>query len=201
MKYPQNIEALGQLSVDYVGFIFFRGSARYVDDLRGDQLGVLPARIKRVGVFVDETVDRVLDIVSSFALDFVQLHGNESPEYCRQVKTKCPNVGIIKAFSVAQKSDLLNTKGYEAVCDFLLFDTKTPNVQGGSGQKFDWSILDAYTGSTPFFLSGGISAQDVQALRAVKHPKLFAIDVNSKFEIEPGLKDIERINKFINKVN
>lgn len=196
MKIHTNIEALGQLPIDFMGLIFYSKSPRYINDLNPDSLNILSSSISKVGVFVNEDIDTLIEQVKTYKLNFVQLHGNESADYCKEVKTRQNDLHIIKAFNVADATDFEKTEDYKSVCDYFLFDTKTPQY-GGSGQKFDWNILDAYKGKTPFFLSGGITVDDVQAIKKIKHPSLYALDLNSKFEIEPGIKNIELIQQFI----
>lgn len=196
MKNPDNIEALSKLPIDFMGLIFYPKSPRYMGGLKPEYLDVLPPSIARVGVFVNEDIDTLIKQVKTYKLNFVQLHGNESVNYCKEVKTRQNDLHIIKAFNVADAADFERTEDYKSVCDYFLFDTKTPQY-GGSGQKFDWTILDAYKGETPFFLSGGITVDDVQAIKKIKHPSLYALDLNSKFELEPGIKNIELIQQFI----
>ncbi len=195
MKDPQNIEALGKLPVDFMGLIFYPKSPRYINDLDPQVLNVLPKTIERVGVFVNEDIEVVSKQIAKYNLNKVQLHGQESAEYCSQCKS-LSDVEVIKAFNVSEEKDFEQTKEYETVCDYFLFDTKTKH-HGGSGLKFDWSILEAYKGETPFLLSGGISVEDVENIKSLSLPKLYALDLNSKFETEPGIKDIPLIEKFI----
>lgn len=193
MKYPENIQELVTLPIDYMGLIFYEKSPRYVSQL--DLLDLLNSThsIERVGVFVNENIEIIRQKAKEYHLSFAQLHGNESPEFCKELSQF---VNIIKAFSVADESDLEKTKDYENLCSYFLFDTKTSQY-GGSGQKFDWTALDAYEGSTPFLLSGGISVNDVEAIRAIKHPRFEGVDLNSCFETQPGLKNINLLKQFI----
>lgn len=194
MKYPENIEDLNKLPIDYMGMIFYQKSPRYMDYQLWQNVGDIHSRnIKRVGVFVNSTIDFIVEMIDKYKLDLIQLHGNESPNFCSELNKFTP---IIKAFSISESSDFEQTKAYEGLRGYFLFDTKTPQY-GGSGKKFDWAILDAYDGDTPFFLSGGISAEDVEPIKAIKHPRLYGVDLNSKFEIEPGLKDIQLLDQFI----
>lgn len=189
MKYPDNINDLAQLPIDFMGMIFYEKSPRFA----GDDLLETSSTKKRVGVFVDADITNITEKAERYKLDFIQLHGNESAELCGIVSKIKP---VIKAFSIARKEDFEKTKDYENICSFFLFDTKTPNY-GGSGQKFDWEILNNYTGNTPFLLSGGISADDAKAIQAIDHPQFRGVDLNSRFETEPGLKDIQLLEKFI----
>lgn len=199
MKNPENIQALAQLPIDYMGLIFYPKSPRYIRDLESSLLDILPNTISRVGVFVNEDISSLLRLIEKYELSVVQLHGNESLEYCSNIKDKYPKLIIIKAFNVSESSDFIKMDQYEDVCNYFLFDTKT-SQHGGSGLKFDWNILNEYIGNTPFFLSGGISAEDVEAIRKISHPKLYALDLNSKFELEPGLKNIKLLEQFINQL-
>ncbi len=199
MKNPENIQALAQLPIDYMGLIFYPKSPRYIQELNASLLDVLPNTISRVGVFVNEDIESLFKQVDKYKLSVVQLHGYESLEYCSNIKDKCPKLIIIKAFNVSESSDFIKMGQYVDVCDYFLFDTKTSQY-GGSGLKFDWNILNEYIGNTPFFLSGGISAEDVEAIRKISHPKLYALDLNSKFELEPGLKNITLLEQFINQL-
>ena len=194
MKYPENIQELNKLSIDYMGMIFYQKSPRYIDYQLCQNVGNIDSsNIKRVGVFVNSTVDYIVEMIDRYKLDLIQLHGNESPDFCAELNKFIP---IIKAFSISEASDFEQTKAYEGLRRYFLFDTKTSQY-GGSGKKFDWNILDAYDEDTPFFLSGGISAEDVKQIKAIKHPRLYGVDRNSKFETEPGLKDIQLLDQFI----
>jgi len=196
MKNPDNIEELSRLPIDLMGLIFYPKSPRYIGNLEPEALKVLPENIGRVGVFVNEETDKVKETISKYNLDYIQLHGNESAEYVGNLKQLHPDIKIIKAFSISETSDFDMTQEYENIADYFLFDTKTPQY-GGSGQKFDWSILDDYRGDTPFFLSGGISHEDVVLIRKLENNRIIGLDLNSKFEIEPGLKNIELLDRFI----
>lgn len=193
MRAATNIEAVAAMQPQFIGFIFYKNSPRFV----GDQFQIpenFPVGIKRVGVFVNETSEIVLDWTQKHRLDFVQLHGDETPVYVRNLKAK--GVGIIKVFRVDVDFDFSTTKEFEAVSDFFLFDTKGKQY-GGNAIKFDWKLLQQYTGSVPFFLSGGISVDDIQALTEFKHPQWCGVDVNSGVEIEPGLKDSVKVKNLI----
>nr|WP_183308279.1 phosphoribosylanthranilate isomerase [Dysgonomonas hofstadii] len=193
MKYSDNIKELSLLPIDYMGLIFYDKSPRYIDSLNGSDVDAVPQTIKLAGVFVDAEIEYIAEKTVRYGLDIIQLHGNETPGFCKDLNRTMP---VIKAISVADAADLEKTKQYEGAVDYLLFDTKT-SQHGGSGQKFDWNILHEYKGNTPFFLSGGISIDDAEKIRGINHPGLYAIDLNSKFEIRPGLKDIQLLEKFI----
>lgn len=200
MKYPDNIEHLSLIPIDYMGFIFYPKSLRYIDKILPETILSQTKDILRVGVFVNEKIESLFNRIEKYKLDVIQLHGLEHPKYCSDLIKSFPNIKIIKAFNVLSPNDLHSTKEYNSVCDFFLFDTKSTQY-GGSGKKFDWSLMDFYTGELPFFLSGGISIEDVDKIKEIKHPKLYGLDLNSKFELEPGRKNIELIKKFIEEIN
>ena len=193
MKYPENIQAAASLKPDLMGFIFYPKSPRYAEPLDITVLDALPHAIKKIGVFVNESKENILTIGYKYKLDGVQLHGSELVDMCRELK-KLGYI-VIKAFPIAEAYNFRVTKGYEGVCDYFLFDTKTESY-GGSGVKFNWQILKEYKGETPFLLSGGIEADDAEAILKIEHPKFAGIDLNSKFEIKPGLKDISLLKEF-----
>lgn len=177
----------------WMGFIFWPKSSRYVSE----RPSYLPTHCKRVGVFVDADIEQIKHTVEDYALDIVQLHGHESPEFLRQLRSVFDHpIAIIKAFNIATEGDLKATKSYEGTADYFLFDTKGQSV-GGNGEKFDWSVLDAYDGSTPFLLSGGIGPDDASRVRAFHHPQCIGIDLNSRFEVEPAYKDIKKLKTFL----
>ena len=188
MREADNIREVEALRPDWMGFIFWEKSKRCVKEFPG----YMPVCAKRVGVFVDEAIERVRQTAYDYALDLIQLHGHESPEYAAQLR----EWKVIKAFNIASAEDLEQTRAYENVADFFLFDTKGKAI-GGNGEKFDWDVLEAYTGATPFLLSGGIGPDDAEKIRNFHHPKCLGIDLNSRFEIEPGLKDIHQLKEFI----
>ena len=189
MKYPDNMIEVGSLLPDYMGFIFWEKSARYFD---GD-IPNLPKSIRKTGVFVNESISVIEAKVAKYDLQAVQLHGQESVEFCSELKTKFgPSIEIIKVFSADENFDFSVLKPYESVCDYFLFDTKG-KLPGGNGTTFDWSILKNYPSTKPFFLSGGIGIEelnDVNEILKINLP-IYAIDINSKFEIEPGLKNMQ----------
>lgn len=186
---------VAQLQPDYMGFIFWEPSSRHFDR----EMPTLPESIKKVGVFVNATVEEVLEKVEKYGLVIVQLHGNEGPEFCKTLKENVPSTNIIKVFSIKDDFDFSILKEYEEVCDYYLFDTKG-KLPGGNGYVFDWSILNNYPSTKPYFLSGGIGLESMEDLKsflknpASKHCKV--IDVNSKFETAPGLKNIEQLKEF-----
>ena len=186
MKYPKNILEVSQLLPDYLGFIFFEKSSRFFDG----KIPLIPESIKKVGVFVNATYEEVISKIKKYKLDLIQLHGNESPEFC--LKFKDFEIKIIKVFSVDDDFNFQIIEKYEPVCDYFLFDTKG-QLHGGNGVTFNWQILEKYKSKKPLFLSGGIGIGEISKIKTLNLP-IFAIDVNSKFETEPGLKNIELLN-------
>jgi len=194
MKIPENIRAVAALQPDFMGFIFYPKSPRYAEPLDFSTLNALPKSIKKIGVFVNEDMEDILTIATKYDLDGVQLHGTELVEMCRELRKA--GFIVIKAFPVAEAYNFKVTKAYEDTCDYFLFDTKT-DAYGGSGVKFNWGMLDEYVGETPFLLSGGIAADDAEAILKIEHPKLTGIDLNSKFEVKPGEKNVALLKGFI----
>ncbi|MDR0428294.1 MAG: phosphoribosylanthranilate isomerase [Dysgonamonadaceae bacterium] len=194
MKYPDNIKEVNQLPIDMMGFVFYDKSPRYIDNLSPDVMKTINPEIRRTGVFVDASIEKIQEAVYRYSLDIVQLHGNESPEFCQSLKQN--DIKLIKAFSIEVPEDFNPTKLYENQIDYFLFDTKTAQY-GGSGRKFDWEILSFYQGNIPFILSGGINESDTDRIKNIKHPAFAGIDLNSRFELSPGLKDIKKLNKFV----
>lgn len=194
MRDAENIREVEALGIDMMGFIFYPKSSRYVSE----RPKYLPTKCKRVGVFVDATIEDIRQHIADYSLDIIQLHGHESPDFIRQLRALCgDSIAIIKAFNIATKEDLEATAPYVGLVDYFLFDTKGPSA-GGNGEKFDWSVLDAYNGDTPFLLSGGIGPDDAERILDYHHSKCIGIDLNSRFEIEPGIKDIVKIKTFLN---
>lgn len=191
MREEQNISDLEKLDIDWMGMIFWSGSKRYVSRPPSR----LPQRVKKVGVFVDASLDDIRQHVSDYQLDIIQLHGHETPAFLEVLKP----LTLIKAFNIADASDLQKTKAYEGIADYFLFDTKG-KIVGGNGEKFDWTVLTAYEGATPFLLSGGIGPDDVQEVKQFHHQKCIGIDLNSRFESAPGLKDIVQLQTFIKQI-
>ena len=194
MKHPENMQLVAALQPDLMGFIFYPKSPRYAEPLDMATLDALPESIKKIGVFVNENLENVLTIAHKYNLDGMQLHGTELETMCAELR-KAGYI-VIKAFPIAEAYNFKVTKKYEGTCDYFLFDTKT-DAYGGSGIKFNWAMLDEYTGNTPFLLSGGIAPDDADAILKIKHPEFAGIDLNSKFEIEPGLKNVELLNVFL----
>jgi len=197
MKQPSNIAEVAALQPDLMGFIFYPKSPRYAEPLDIDRLSALPKSIRKIGVFVNETLENILTTVYKYQLDGVQLHGTENVTDCKALRDA--GLLVIKAFSIADATNFKVTPTYEGACDYFLFDTKT-EAYGGSGRKFDWSVLEAYRGKTPFLLSGGIAADDAEAVQAIEHPQFAGIDLNSKFETSSGLKNVELLNDFLKEI-
>ena len=198
MKYPDNIREVSSLHPDFMGFIFYPNSPRYAGQLDAGSLTSLPTPIKKTGVFVNENLENILTAISKYNLDAVQLHGADNRKLCRKIRQEAKTM-VIKVFPIMDASNFRVTGDYEDVADFFLFDTKT-DLYGGSGQKFNWNILQEYTGNKSFLLSGGIGADDVKALRAIEHPLLAGVDLNSKFELKPGLKNVALLKQFIDEL-
>jgi len=208
MRDGENIRRVAALGVDWIGMIFWDKSPRYVTMIPTDA-GIIPDRadttpktdIKRVGVFVDEMPQNIITRAVNFELDLIQLHGHETPTMIRNLRRTLdpdirPGIQFIKAISVSCRDDIAAYKPYEDCVDYFLFDTKSPTV-GGSGAQFDWSVLEAYDGSKPFLLSGGIGPDDAERVKAFHHPQCIGIDLNSRFETAPGVKDVDLLRTFI----
>lgn len=216
MRDADNIRAVAALDIDFLGFIFYPKSPRYAQKAvpetelmtntatasrRNDMVMRKP---QRVGVFVDETPQAIITHIHNDQLDYVQLHGHELPEMIDHLKRAVisdnhHSLKVIKAFSISKPDDLLQTKAYEGVADLFLFDTPTESY-GGSGKKFNWQMLQAYDGHTPFLLSGGIGPEDTDRIRTFEHPQCIGIDLNSRFETAPGIKDVEALRRFTEKL-
>ena len=216
MRNAVNIKAAEEAGADWIGLIFHKDSPRFVS-MYSSLAGIIPDYApsslsrndkdnisKRVGVFVDDMPQTIVTMVVNFHLDMVQLHGNESRIMIENLRRTIepdihPGLKIIKAISISSKEDVMRYKEYEGSVDYLLFDTKCA-TSGGSGKRFEWSVLEAYDGNTPFLLSGGIGPEDIDNVKAFRHPMMAGIDLNSKFETEPGIKDIEKLKLFIRKI-
>ena len=198
MKYQDNIREVAALQPDYLGFIFHEKSLRNFENI----IPELQDPIKKVGVFVDEKIEFICGQMEKHKLDVIQLHGHESPEMCRLLKST--KAEVIKVFSIKNEFDFSILSLYEEVCDFFLFDTKG-KLPGGNGYTFNWDVLKKYPSTKPFFLSGGIGLDQINKIKEFqKNPAskyCYAIDVNSKFEIEPGLKNIEDLKEFKNRLS
>lgn len=198
LRDPENIREIAALQPDFMGFIFYPNSPRYAGQLDAGSLTSLPTSIKKTGVFVNENLENILTAISKYNLDAVQLHGADNKKLCRKIRQEAKTM-VIKVFPIMDASNFRVTGNYEDVADFFLFDTKT-DLYGGSGQKFNWNILQEYTGNKSFLLSGGIGADDVKAIRAIEHPLLAGVDLNSKFELKPGVKNVALLKQFIDEL-
>lgn len=188
------INVLSDLEIDRLGFIFYKKSPRYVGDkLSKEDIVKINSKVNKTGVFVNEEAHLIEDSIRKFKLDSVQLHGEESPGFCNELKIKTE---VIKTISIKNKDSFTEIEKYKEACDYFLFDTYS-EAYGGTGKKFDWSWLNYYELNTPFFLSGGIDITDITSIQAINHPYLIGIDVNSKFELDPGIKDITKIKQLI----
>ena len=198
MRQGANVQEVARLKPDLMGFIFYPKSKRFVgDDFDSSIVKSVMPEVQTVGVFVNEEVDKVISLVRRYSLDFVQLHGNESPASCQAIREK--GIKVLKAFGIHNDFDWTALEPYIDSCDYFLFDTSTKDY-GGSGVKFDWNTLIGYKLPNPFVLSGGIGTEDADIIKSIKHPQLSGIDINSRFEIEPGLKDVGLLQSFISKI-
>jgi phosphoribosylanthranilate isomerase len=189
------VKEIGEAKPDFMGFIFYTGSKRYVgEETENELFKNVPAGIVRTGVFLNEDINIIVNISIRTGLEMIQLHGNESPAACAELKST--GLTVVKAFNVGEEFDFEYPEMYASACDYFLFDTKSP-VYGGSGKKFDWRNLEEYSMDKPFFLSGGIGPGDVEAVKSVINRGLYAVDINSRFEIAPGIKDPGKVRKFI----
>jgi phosphoribosylanthranilate isomerase len=194
----KQLQQLEALNIDYAGLIFYKDSPRYMGEkLSAKEVKQADFDLKKVGVFVNPTYSDLLDAIDEYGLDIVQLHGNETPEMCEELSAEAE---VIKAFRIEDSNTNIDkmVAPYDAVCDYYLFDTGGLKESfGGTGQQFDWDILKKAKIEKPFFLSGGIGPGDAGKVRSFSHPDFFAIDVNSKFETAPGVKDMAAILKFL----
>ena len=195
MTEAENLKTVLEYKPDFFGFIFYEKSPRNITDKQVLQVAINDT--KKVGVFVNENIDEVNKLAIAYKLDSVQLHGDESPEYCDELKNSGTNV--IKVFPIDEQFSFDLLKPYTAFVDYFLFDTKGTK-RGGNGTRFDWGILDKYVLDIPFFLSGGITVDDVEEIRGLKHPQLHAVDINSGFEISPGIKNAELVAMFTKQI-
>jgi phosphoribosylanthranilate isomerase len=192
------VKEMDEIPIDYAGFIFYKSSPRYVGEkMQIMDLQNLSTKLKKVGVFVNESRDEIMRKIDDFKLDVVQLHGDETPEFCKQISD---HISVIRAFRISEKQADVDwmIKDFEEVCDYYLFDKESKSVYGGSGEKFDWNLLQHAAIGKKFFIGGGISQNDVATLTAFHHPFFYGIDINSRFEISPGIKDIQKVKEFVN---
>lgn len=189
-----NFSEVASLKPDFLGMIFYEKSPRFVENSGSEVLRQKVSGAKKVGVFVNADEDYIFQKVKEYNLDFVQLHGGETAEFCEKIRQKIP---VIKAFGISSAEDLAAAENYAEKVDFLLFDTKTLGF-GGSGVKFDWEVLQKGKIRQKFFLSGGISLEDLAEIKALKINNLAGVDLNSRFELSPAKKDIEKLQQAIN---
>jgi len=191
LKYAENIEAVIALQPDYVGFVCYPPSPRYSGELDMETVELIPASITKTAVFVNEDQETIMALIDKYGFDAIQLHGNEDAEFCAYFKGK---VQVIKAFGLHEGFDFSILDDYLGKVDLFLFDTKTV-IHGGSGKTFDWSLLNSYQLDVPFFLSGGLSLENLEEITKIDYPQLYGVDLNSKFETAPGRKDIGKLEK------
>jgi phosphoribosylanthranilate isomerase len=194
LKYPDNVLAVSALQPDFVGFVFYGPSPRYAAQMSAETMQQIPPEIIKTAVFVNETSAQIARLVDEYQFDAVQLHGSEDVDFCNGLRNKAI---IIKAFGINDQFDFRRLDAYAGSVDYFLFDTKTV-IHGGSGESFDWSLLNKYDLDIPFFLSGGISLDNLAEIQHIDHPMLFGVDLNSRFETAPGLKNITRLEKAFN---
>ena len=191
------LQELQEIGIDYAGLIFYAQSPRYIlNKLKSRDLELANLSIPKVGVFVNASEEDIMTQIELYGLNLVQLHGDETPAFCNHISN---HVQVIKAFRLTRKNEQnidWMIRPYEEACDYYLFDTKSENGYGGSGEKFNWEVLDGNKINKPFFLSGGIAPGDIQLIKSVQHPFLFGVDLNSGFETEPGIKNMEMIRAF-----
>lgn len=192
MRDSENIRAIEQTKADLMGFIFLPKSPRFVASLPE----YMPKKQKRVGVFVNASLEQILAKAQTFSLEYIQLHGDEPPAFCSELKNR--GLKVIRAQRIANADDIIRAESYN-MADLMIFDTKT-ELYGGSGKKFNWQLLENYKGCVPFLLSGGIRSDTFEEIKAFFHPQFAGIDLNSGFEISPALKDVGKLNNFIEKI-
>lgn len=192
MRDSENIRAIEQTKADLMGFIFHPKSPRFVASLPE----YMPKKQKRVGVFVNASLEQILAKAQKFSLEYIQLHGDEPPAFCNELKNR--GLKVIRAQRIANTDDIIRAESYN-MADLMIFDTKT-ELYGGSGKKFNWQLLENYKGCVPFLLSGGIRSDTFEEIKAFFHPQFAGIDLNSGFEISPALKDVGKLNNFIEKI-
>lgn len=195
---PVNIKEIASLSPDFMGFIFYPLSKRCIDESFDPEiLKSLPPQISKVGVFVDASINEIIGHVNKYGLDYVQLHGNEDHLFCARLFIK--HIKIIKVFRIDTWFNFYNLEAFVPFCSFFLFD-KAGELPGGNGIKFSWGVLNKYQVRLPFMLSGGIGPDDIQQINSFDHEMCFAIDINSKFEIKQGVKDVKLVRDFKSKI-
>jgi len=189
MKEADNIKELSLLAPDYMGFIYYAKSPRFAVEMKASDLAAVPAI--QTAVFVNEDADRVEDLIQQYGFKAIQLHGSESPEYCSRFKGR---VEVLKAFGVSEEFNFAQLEPYNGNVDYFLFDTKVDSY-GGSGKTFNWQLLNDYHLDVPFFLSGGLGLENLENIKQIKHPQFYGVDLNSRFETAPGIKDIDKLKQ------
>ncbi|NNF23088.1 MAG: phosphoribosylanthranilate isomerase [Saprospiraceae bacterium] len=197
MRESWNIQEIANLGPDFMGFIFYKSSKRFVGGLEPETLHAIPKTISKVGVFVNEDVEFIAKQVKKYDLDYAQLHGDESPQLAKKLADK--SIRVIKVIHIANELPEDRINEFEDTVSFFLLDTSSPNY-GGTGMKFDWAVLKDYKSPKQFMLSGGINSSDLDRILSLNHPGLMGIDVNSKFEISPGIKDVEKLKDLRNQI-
>lgn len=198
MREPENILEIAELKPDLMGFIFYQGSPRFADEILDPEIiAKFAPQIRKAGVFVNADFEEITGTIRKYSLDIVQLHGNERPELCRRLRET--GIQVIKAFNIKENIGFKLCSEFILWTNYFLFDTLTSDY-GGSGNKFDWKILEKYDLGHPFFLSGGITPGDVNNILEITNPAFYGIDLNSRFEVKPGLKDIETLKKFLSDI-
>lgn len=195
----EQLLAIDNLGADFAGMIFYEGSKRFVGEkLANNKDEIKKLRVQKVGVFVNEEVERIEELVVAYGLDYVQLHGDESVLFCKEIEAVVP---VIKAIRIGPGSSIAEAlDAFRDACSYFLFDTDSKGY-GGTGLQFDWDVLKEMKVRQSFFLSGGIGLEDAGKLKSFNHPQLFAVDINSRFEKEPGIKDLGKVDEFIKKIN
>ncbi len=191
LKYPGNVEAVTALEPDYAGFIFYSPSPRYAGEPGAEMLAGIPKSIQKTAVFVNADAAEIGTLIEKYQFKAIQLHGSESAEFCNSFRNR---VTVIKAFGINEQFNFGLLNDYANSVDYFLFDTKTP-IHGGSGESFNWALLNDYKLDVPFFLSGGISLDNLSEIKTITHPQFYGVDLNSRFEISPGIKDVDRLTK------
>jgi phosphoribosylanthranilate isomerase len=198
LMYPSNIAQVVQTGPDYIGFIFYPESPRYCSGyLEPGLICDIPATVKKTGVFVNDTVYTIKKNIFCYSLDLVQLHGDESPQMCHLLKSE--GISVVKAFQIGKNFNFGILKSFKPYCDFFLFDTQN-RFYGGSGNTFDWTLLSHYNNEKPFFLSGGIDLNHIEEILGLNNLNIHAVDINSKFEHSPGLKDVNKVREFVKSI-
>ncbi len=196
LKEPDNIKAVAELNPDYIGFINFSRSPRFIANMPKSVIEGLPSKIIKTGVFVNDSVEMISMLIREYEFDAVQLHGFENPEFCKALKGR---VTVIKAFGIDEDFDFSQLEPYVGHVDYFLFDTKTDKY-GGSGISFNWEVLDNYKLDVPFFLSGGLSLDNLEEVLQINHPQFYLVDFNSRFEVTAGVKDIMKLKTAFEKI-